>query len=220
MKQKSLLILCVAVSLTACTKQETKNDMVKLDIEQTVDEPHEKEHTVYEMSFFETLQMMENQEYYDYNLKKYIGYEMVGDEDLYLDQYGFCSSRVVGDPAFRLYTRNFVVGNMGVSVLFWIVKTNENRLEKILDITTFKEEGQDVYFSSLWESKPYLDPPEVEDPYRLGVSFYQNPSEVESGVRIPIFYIIDMDIENGKLNVHKPEGEEKELFLYQDPNPV
>lgn len=167
------------------------------------------------ITFFEALEHIEINADYDFDFSRYSEYKMDVEFENSTSKYGAASSWTVVSEDFSWYIQNFRVRDMGVSALINIAR--DDNLAMILDISTFYREGKRVYFGTLWE--PVYPPgSQGELPYRLGVYFYSDPEEVKIGTRIKPDYIIDM--KDRKLWVHEPDGEDKKLFLYQDPNPM
>ena len=208
MVKNSVIVVAIFVVILFCGCKKSENTIVE---KQTLGPKRPG------LSFYELLTHMEETKEYVYDFQKYIGYGMSRDEEISLDQFGSASTWTSRDTGSALYIRTFKVGSLGIVGLLHIVSTNEDRLEKILDITTFHQEGKQVYFSTLWE--PVYPPgSQGELPYRLGVYFYTDPDEIKPGKRIRPDYIIDM--KEKRLFVHEPSGDDERLFLYRDPGPM
>jgi hypothetical protein len=204
------LILMIILLVSGCIKTESPK------ASNTVDSS-----SIPEMKFLKVLEKIETDKDYDYDLQHLIGYKFESGitETRALDRFNSGSTWRKGDDDFSWYIQTYTVDNLGITVLTGIfdIRT-ENREARILDIATFRKEGKKVYFGTLWTPDPYQKDSQEEDPYRLGVYFYEDPQEVKSGTRIYPDYIIDM--KDRKLHVHEPSGEDEKLFLYRDPNPV
>ncbi|MDY7027100.1 MAG: hypothetical protein SVR04_02270 [Spirochaetota bacterium] len=201
------LILIIILIIFGCIKTESPKPSHAVDSS-----------SIPEMKFLKVLEKIETDKDYSYDFQKFIAYEMQREETIALNEFVSCNSGGYGDDRFSWYIRTFTVDTLGVTVLIEIVRSNEKRIEKILDIATFRKEEKKVYFGTLWTPNPYQKDSQEEDPYRLGVFFYEDPHEVKSGTRIYPDYIIDM--KDRELYVHEPSGEDEKLFLYRDPNPV
>lgn len=183
--------------------------------EKTIGERHNSESNQPEMSFFEALNHVEETQNYEFEFEQYVGYGMDKEEVIALDEFGAGSTWSVITEEFSWYIRSFRVGELGISLLINIDRPDQ--LGMIFDITTFQKEDKQVHFGTLWEPGPRPNT-QSEIPHRLGVYFYEHPDEIRPGLRISPDYLIDM--QERQLLVHEPSGEDKQLFLFRDPNPM